>query len=651
MRFTSIEIEGFRQYHQLTLNFPLEHHRDMHILVADNGVGKTNILNAITWCLYEEEPHLGNKSKSLPRYSLKSKEEVENKGLDKITVSVKIYAEDNGNSILFHRTQQYKHDPFFEFKSEFSVTATISEEAKIFADDEAIAYVDRYMPKKVRQYFFFDGEQLDKYFITDESSKIKEAIRAISQIDVLTRIYKRLGELITGKRNEAAKKAPDIKKYNDQLVDLQNTKEQISYSLNEVDQQITLSEAIIRENTEKLSGQENLPDLNKKNIELHKKRIQLLEIQDKCKQKLFRFIREMKVALSLYPSAKATLDMINEKEASHALPPNIDKKLLEDMLHSEDGLCTICHSPLKDESKSHIQELMELLAVSSETSHILMGIKSELVRIVDEAQAYQSARNELMAEYKATQVQLDDCEAELRTIDEEINKFQDNEKIIELHNESENHRKILDKNKEKRAIIKHNYDDICQKEEEAQNELTNALAKEKECERIKSTIDFLSRAQIIVSKIEKDMMDEVRAKMEVRTMEYFEKLIWKKGVYTKITLDSNYQLELIHRDGYSCTGSCSAAERSLLALSFTLALHEVSGFNALLFIDTPVSRVTGQNRVNFAKVLAEVCKQKQLIMAFTPDEYTDNISSIFEPIASSSVKLKMNTDEEITYIV
>jgi len=70
----------------------------------------------------------------------------------------------------------------------------------------------------------------------------------------------------------------------------------------------------------------------------------------------------------------------------------------------------------------------------------------------------------------------------------------------------------------------------------------------------------------------------------------------------------------------------------------------------MLFIDTPVSRVTGQNRVNFANVLQHVSKEKQLIMAFTPDEYSENIRNIFKPIASTSVHLTMNDDNEITNI-
>ena len=62
MRIESIEISNFRQYQKLQLKFcKLPGHGDLHIILAKNGVGKTNVLNAITWCLYNSEMDLGDK--------------------------------------------------------------------------------------------------------------------------------------------------------------------------------------------------------------------------------------------------------------------------------------------------------------------------------------------------------------------------------------------------------------------------------------------------------------------------------------------------------------------------------------------------------------------------------------------------------------
>ena len=65
MRIETIEIQNFRQYRNLSFKFPsVEGQNDLHIIYAKNGVGKTNVLNAITWCLYDTEMHLGDKKTS-----------------------------------------------------------------------------------------------------------------------------------------------------------------------------------------------------------------------------------------------------------------------------------------------------------------------------------------------------------------------------------------------------------------------------------------------------------------------------------------------------------------------------------------------------------------------------------------------------------
>ena len=58
MRIENIEIQNFRQYRNLSFKFPhVQEDNDLHIIYANNGVGKTNVLNAITWCLYDTEMH------------------------------------------------------------------------------------------------------------------------------------------------------------------------------------------------------------------------------------------------------------------------------------------------------------------------------------------------------------------------------------------------------------------------------------------------------------------------------------------------------------------------------------------------------------------------------------------------------------------
>src|SRR5690554_7275686 len=105
MRVTNIDIENYRQYQSLSFTFPKSKSNDLHIVIAQNGVGKTNLLNAITWCLYGVEPHLSDVTEDLglPKLNLTAIDEAKAAGKDIEYVEVAIRAEDGYKCITYKR--------------------------------------------------------------------------------------------------------------------------------------------------------------------------------------------------------------------------------------------------------------------------------------------------------------------------------------------------------------------------------------------------------------------------------------------------------------------------------------------------------------------------------------------------------------------
>lgn len=66
MRIESVKLENFRQYRNAEFRFDRKQgQKDLHIIVGETGEGKSNLLNAITWCLYAEEMHLRDNDTAL----------------------------------------------------------------------------------------------------------------------------------------------------------------------------------------------------------------------------------------------------------------------------------------------------------------------------------------------------------------------------------------------------------------------------------------------------------------------------------------------------------------------------------------------------------------------------------------------------------
>ena len=69
----------------------------------------------------------------------------------------------------------------------------------------------------------------------------------------------------------------------------------------------------------------------------------------------------------------------------------------------------------------------------------------------------------------------------------------------------------------------------------------------------------------------------------------------------------------------------SDGEENLLALSFMMALHSLSGFEIPLIIDAPLEKLDKSKRLDFISELHEYTKDKQIVFLFTDSQYTDDV--------------------------
>lgn len=657
MRFKQIEIHNYRQYRDLTLEFrPGDH--DLQLIVADNGVGKTNLLNAFTWCLYGDEPHLGNSKYDAGEPKLNKEviaECVQNSvWVENVSVIVTVELGDTKNSTVKikrsvpFRLLQKNGLEFIEKKAEeqFTVTVTngIDGQALSLKNEGATAYINRYLPESIREYFFFDGEQLNTYFQETKGDRIKEAVYSISQIDVLSRTIDHLKTTVSGKKRDASAISSSTAQIYKKLDELKQTRdgdidriERNQSSLFEAKRRLSDIDGQLR-GVEDVRGIENEREAA---LELEKS---YLEHYKRDQAKYYEFVRKMMVDFNLYPVAKKTLDVIERMEREGHLPPSIDPEKLQKALSM--GTCTLCGHSLNEDERAHIEAMLNQFKVSSETSNILSSMRSELKRIVDSVKRYPAERKQVLQSLKKDEQGLEQIGLRLNDINARITKFaESSDDLKRLFEEREQLDAEIASLNQGIGAFQSKKDEMDGMISAWEKKLNAELEKDKKTEAANRAISFGNRALSVLKAAEKAIVDDVRKRMESRTEALFKELVWKNSKCDRIELTERYQLSLYDRQGYSCAGTCSAAERSLLALSFTLAMHEVSGFDSPLFIDTPIARASGENRENFAKTLVEVSKNKQLILAFTPDEYSEAISREFEPAIATYTRLRLDEQE------
>ena len=112
-----------------------------------------------------------------------------------------------------------------------------------------------------------------------------------------------------------------------------------------------------------------------------------------------------------------------------------------------------------------------------------------------------------------------------------------------------------------------------------------------------------------------------------------------------MVIDEEYVISIFDQDGLEMTTTLSATEQMALAYAFILAIHDASGQNCPLVIDSPIGRSSDINREDIAKSLLKISETKQIIMLFTPDDFTEPVQKLFEN-CSQIKKLKLSKCEK-----
>lgn len=239
-------------------------------------------------------------------------------------------------------------------------------------------------------------------------------------------------------------------------------------------------------------------------------------------------------------------------------------------------------------------------------------------------------------------------EEQIDSLQSEINKCADEKKAQEQNDLKLQHQKALDTNTKKLSNFDITYNSLINKMLTAKDDLDKAIKKSNANKELENELNRTRELRDYVKIIKEELVNEMKIKISEETFQLFDSMIWKNNTYKQVVIDDNYNVDLVNFDGYSALGSCSAAERSLLALSFTLALHNVSGFDAPIIIDSPVGRISDTNREEFARVLVDVSKKKEVIMLFTPSEYSSEVAPMLDKESTGKVVIEVSDDESET---
>ena len=643
MRIEKIIIKNFRIYKNVEINFNRQNN-DIHLLIGKNGMGKTTFLNAINWCLYNKEPHSykdSNNSSLLPRLNLSHIKHEED-----VDISVEIIVSSTNSKLSFKRVEKYKANNSTPYSNSLLVEEKASNGETFRRKGEAAdLMVDTFVPQAIREFFFFDGEQLDTYFVDQKADNVKNNIFILSHIDILENMVDKLKRRETYFKREAGKLNPDIDIIVNRSHELENSKTIREEELKNLQKQTKDAFDTWMKLNRELDG---IPDMDDLNEQRNEKEEELTDVNGKIDAKKevikeFTFTSSAPILLNIaICEVEKMLEDIDDE-----LPPAIDEEELRKSLNK--GQCTSCNQHLTEDAIAYITKLLNDYRLSSIESKKLLALKTPISLFKKDINNYPDQIKSHVDLLKNYHDQKDKIEKELAEIEK---KFvgRDDEKIVNKFKKQKKMKQIYEEGRDEIPRLKDHLDEIDKKITQLNNKLDDAKSDSQVEKELLAKQNICHDAVKIINQTIKEIMDITKEDIEKFTKKTFFDLIWKQDTYSNIEIDEEYNLKLIHKlTNDNALGSASAAERQLVALAFTLGVHSISGFKAPLLIDTPLARVSDENRVNFAEVLLNISKKdKQMILILTPDEFSDNIKPIFESAPQFEIEIY---EEEIMTII
>ena len=629
MDLKRITIKNYRQYRDVKIEFEPNPEKNFTIIQGNNGTGKTTFLNALSWCLYGEEIHDYRDDSSMDICNNKSLKLADDHSNIDVVVEME-FLDDDKKRLIFRRSKTFHktNDDLIAgsvFGDEFVV---IQPDSKDPEPNSNIAHymVENKIPKEIEDYFFFDGARLAEYFQATSNQNIKDAILELSQLNLVTSLVSNLGKVRDKYIDKQKKLSPQIGEANEKIQQIENKINNFNSSYNNSEKVICESEDRIKEIDRELL------DSNATEIKMKVERDKTLKTQiaSDTKKLVNAQERRRKLILKNYPYILAYEYFNNFLEYGEVsrkkgyIPSKFKSAFLEDLLKQNKCICGADLTEDTDHRKA-IEKLLEetspLSDMSEEITMALAHVKEIILINIENFKNQLQPEKDKIKEYSE---KVDAKSEERKQIKAFLKNFSE-KRVNELTEEKETLEKDI--RKHERNMGK------CESEiSRLQTELGNwkkIKASEDgiqiELDELDDKIEFCRNAIESASVIEKTLVKDMKNNIEKLTKEKFLNIQWKDDEFVDIRMNNDYGVFIKNRTGKEeRPGDLSDGEKLCLGLCFMSALHNISGFELPIVMDTPLGVLDTDLRNNLAKSLPRFMAGKQIIMLVTSTEYTDD---------------------------
>ncbi len=420
MRLERLVIENFRQFKgRQEIIFSDLSERNVTLVHAENGFGKTTLLKALLWGLYGRNGLMGNDGSP---DDFEKPDSIIHEGLafgaqdpDAVAASVEITFKHHSIRYILTRRLTLSQQNISSKQADLSLEEM--KDGQTYKVERPQSRIESIIPEGISRFLFFNGERINYLAMEKNRAQVTEAIQQMLGLKLLqTTIEDLKHQNVRGKFRSEQKSAVTeekrifIERLNNketEIEDFQSQKQQILKNLDAISKEIDLV------NT-KLAKNRKAKELQTKRIKLIQEKDHLVSRRKEVEKKLMKIISDDGFTFFSVELLSKGKDIVNKLRTEGKIPARVLNSFLNELLDSEKCICQ--RSLPKDSPERKAVEKLMTIAGDQDFNNAVGSLDHALGHI--EAISLQASNNLNELQKERLQMIYD-----IRERDEEIEKI------------------------------------------------------------------------------------------------------------------------------------------------------------------------------------------------------------------------------------